>query len=59
MPANRNGEAGTSPNWAILTRHVESPDFTPPALVRQAHRPALQLGIPFGSTSAWIRRRPS
>ena len=35
MSGSRNGEAGTSPNRVILTRHVESPDFTPLTLWRQ------------------------
>ena len=29
------GEAGTSPDRVILIQHVETPEFTPPALVRQ------------------------
>jgi hypothetical protein len=63
MPANRNGEAGTSPNRSVLSRHVEIPEFTPPALVRQAHPSALRLGVPFSSASqpvltALMKRRP-
>jgi hypothetical protein len=46
MSAKRNGEAGTSPNPVILIRYVENPEFTTPALLRQARWLACKFGLP-------------
>ena len=35
MAEKSNGEARTSPDWAILIQHVETPEFTPLTLWRQ------------------------
>jgi hypothetical protein len=50
MHSERNGEAATSPNRAILNRHVETPDFIPATAVRQAPLQQIAASIKVGGT---------